>query len=118
MHINAEFAGTRPTDHYPQVALLRVAITPHDLLLSNGSVNENLLAGTVVGTLSATDTPGDVLTYALVDDADGLFAVDPKTGVVVTTRAIDFEASAGFTIMAASSATAPGCSRRRSSPLR
>jgi hypothetical protein len=63
VHINAEFTGTRPTDHDPQLALLRVAITPHDVVLAGGTVAENLPAGTIVGTLSATDTPGDTLTY-------------------------------------------------------
>ena len=76
VHINAEFTGVRPTDHDPQVALLRIATTPHDIVISDASVDENLPAGTVVGTLSATDTPGDVLRFALVDDAGGRFAVD------------------------------------------
>jgi hypothetical protein len=80
VHINAEFTGTRPTDHDPQVALLRIAITPHDIALTGHLVGENLPAGTVVGTLSAVDTAGDVLRFALADDAGGRFAVDAVTG--------------------------------------
>lgn len=99
VHINAQFTGTRPTDHDPQVALLRLGITPHDVVISDASVDENLPAGTVVGTVSATDSAGDTLTYALVDDADGTFAVDPATGVVTTTRPLDHEAVASYTLV-------------------
>jgi VCBS repeat-containing protein len=98
VHINAEFTGARPTDHDPQVALLRIAITPHDVVLTGGTVDENLPAGTIVGTLSATDTPGDTLTYALVDDAGGRFTVDPATGVVRTAQAFNHEETASFTL--------------------
>lgn len=98
VHINAEFTGTRPTDHDPQVALLRVAITPHDVIIDDGLVAENLPAGTIVGTLSATDTPGDTLTYALLDNAGGRFVVDPATGIVRTAVALDYEAATSFTL--------------------
>jgi hypothetical protein len=98
VHLNAEFTGTRPTDHDPQVAMLRVAITPHDVVLAGGRVDENLPAGTVVGTLSATDTPGDALSYALVDDAGGRFVVDARTGVVTTTGPLNFEAGASYAL--------------------
>jgi VCBS repeat-containing protein len=54
--------------------------------------------GSIVGTLSATDTPGDTLTYALVDDAEGRFVVDAATGVVRTAAALDHEAGASFTL--------------------
>lgn len=92
VHINAQVGPAgRPTDHDPQVALLLMGITPHDLTLSNSTVAENQPAGTVVGTLSATDSPTDTLTYALVDDAGGRFTVDPQTGVITTAAAFDFE---------------------------
>lgn len=100
VHINAEFTGTRPTDHDPQVALLRIAITPHDIVLSDGTLDENLPAGTIVGTLSATDTPSDTLTYALVDDAGGRFVVDAATGVVRTAVPLDFESAGTLTLVA------------------
>ena len=100
VHINAEFEGDRPTDHDPQLALLQLGAAPTDLVLDQASVAENLPAGSVVGTLSATDTANDVLTYALVDDADGLFVVDAATGVITTTAALDHEAVAAYDIVA------------------
>ena len=100
VHINAEFTGVRPTDHDPQVALLRIAITPHDIVIDDVSVDENLPAGTVVGTLSASDTAGDTLRFALDDNADGRFAVDAMTGVVTTTVALNHEAAASYAIVA------------------
>ena len=99
VHINAEFTGVRPTDHDPQVALLRMAITPHDIVISDASVDENLPAGAVVGTLTASDTKSDVLRFTLVDNADGRFAVNSATGVVTTTQALNFEAAAQFAIV-------------------
>ena len=60
VHINAEFEGDRPTDHDPQLALLQLGAAPTDLVLDHASVAENLPAGSVVGTLSATDTANDV----------------------------------------------------------
>ncbi|UVO50371.1 Ig-like domain-containing protein [Sphingomonas sp. SUN019] len=95
VHINAQFgAAGRATDHDPQLALLRLGAAPTDVVISNASVAENLAAGAVVGTVSATDTANDTLTYALIDDAGGLFAIDAATGVVTTTGMLDFEALA------------------------
>jgi VCBS repeat-containing protein len=104
VHINAEFsAATRPTDHDPQVALFSIPEpnkAPTNLVLDHQAVDENQAAGTMVGTLSATDKPTDTLTYALADDAGGRFTVDPHTGVVTTTAAFDHEANASFAITA------------------
>jgi Ca2+-binding RTX toxin-like protein len=104
IHINAEFsAATRPTDHDPQVALFYIPAPnapPTNLTLDHQAVDENRAAGTVVGTLSATDRPTDTLTYALTDDAGGRFTVDPHTGVVTTTAAFDHETNASFAITA------------------
>ncbi|MBB3691885.1 Ig-like domain-containing protein [Sphingomonas sp. BK580] len=99
-HLNSQAAGERPTDHDPQVALLFVGAAPSDLTLSHASVAENLAPGTVVGTLSATDTPNDTLHYALIDDAGGRFAVDAGTGVITTTIPLDHEAAASHAIVA------------------
>jgi hypothetical protein len=68
---------------------------PEDLALSASTVRENAAAGTVIGTLSATDGNGDDLTYTLEDDADGLFALVTEDGVtrLVTTAALDHEAA-------------------------
>ncbi|MDV3457874.1 cadherin domain-containing protein [Sphingomonas sp. HF-S4] len=100
VHLNAEFTGSRPTDHDAQVALLRLGAAPKDVALSNASVAENLPAGTAVGTVSATDTPGDKLTYSLVDNAGGLFVIDANTGVITTTAPLNFEAIASYNVVA------------------
>jgi len=98
VHLNSQFGGDRPTDHDPQLSLLYLNAAPTELVLSHASVTENLAAGAVVGTLSASDTAGDTLTYALTDDAGGTFAVDATTGVITTTRALDHEALASYAI--------------------
>ena len=52
--------------------------------LSANAVYENAANGTVVGTVSASDPDaGDTLTYALLDDAGGRFAIDPTTGAIM-----------------------------------
>jgi serralysin len=52
--------------------------------LSASAVLENAAQGTVVGVVAATDPDaGDALTYALVDDAGGRFAIDPASGTIV-----------------------------------
>lgn len=100
VHLNAEFTGERGTDHDSQVALLRLGAAPRDVALSNASVAENLPAGSVVGSVSATDTANDTLTYALVDNAGGLFAIDAVTGVITTTAPLDHEAVAAYAVIA------------------
>ena len=104
VHLNAEFdPATRPTDHDPQVALFDLPPpnqAPTDLMLDHQEVDENQPAGTIVGTLSATDRPTDTLSYALADDAGGRFVVDAQTGVVTTNAAFDHEANASFSITA------------------
>lgn len=74
-------------------------VAPEDLALSANAVLENAAAGTVVGTLSATDGNGDDLTYTL-DDADGLFALVTEDGVtrLVTTGPLDFENAASHEV--------------------
>jgi Ca2+-binding RTX toxin-like protein len=62
--------------------------------LSANSVYENAADGTVVGMVSATDPDaGDTLTYALLDDAGGRFAIDPATGEITVADAslLDYE---------------------------
>ena len=91
VHINTYFGTAQNSDHDPQVARVLLGTRPADLVLSNAAVAENLPAGTVVGTASATDAADDTLTYSLVDDADGLFAIDPATGVITTLAPLDHE---------------------------
>jgi Ca2+-binding RTX toxin-like protein len=69
--------------------------------LAAGPVAEGAAAGTVVGSVVATDPDaGDTLTYALTDDADGRFAIDPATGVITVAEgaSLDYETVAGHSI--------------------
>ena len=67
---------------------------PDDLSLSNASVNENVATGTVVGTVTGTDADaGDTLTYSLVDDAGGRFAIDGGSGELTVAAGLDHEAA-------------------------
>jgi Ca2+-binding RTX toxin-like protein len=71
-----ETAAPTPTTPPPNVA-------PSILEFSGNAVYENAATGVVVGTVSATDPDaGDTLTYALLDDAGGRFAIDPTTGAI------------------------------------
>ena len=69
---------------------------PSTPILSASTVAENAAAGTLVGTLSATDPERGVLTYSLVS-GDG-FAVDPN-GRLTTVRAFDFETTPSAAIV-------------------
>ena len=82
------------------LSVTNVNDAPDDLTLSGGRVAENANVGTVVGTVAAHDDDvGDSLTYALVDDADGRFAIDSATGqiTVAAASALDFEAATSMT---------------------
>ncbi len=63
-------------------------------------VLENAANGTTVGiTGLASDPDGtDVVTYSLDNNAGGRFAIDPNTGVVTISGAIDREAAASYNI--------------------
>jgi len=70
--------------------------------LSASSVYENVADGTVVGTVSATDPDaGDSLTYALLDDAGGRFAIDPTTGEITVADGslLDYETAEQHSIV-------------------
>ncbi|WP_330926715.1 LamG-like jellyroll fold domain-containing protein, partial [Candidatus Sororendozoicomonas aggregata] len=62
-------------------------------------VVENAKVGTLVGKVQATDAEGEALTYSLVDDAGGRFAIDPLTGVITVARAVDYEAAASHALI-------------------
>jgi VCBS repeat-containing protein len=76
---NADFNGTdsftyRASDGQADSAVASVTLTvaavndaPVNLVLSNASVAENSVVGTMVGSFAATDVDGDALTYSLVD---------------------------------------------------
>ena len=81
------------------VAAPKGAITGETL--SGGSVAENAANGTVVGTVTGTDTlSGAVLTYSLLDNAGGRFAIDANTGVITVADGtkLDFEAASSQSV--------------------
>src|SRR5579871_6849148 len=67
---------------------------PVDANNAANSVVENSPGGTTVG-ITAFATGGGAITYSLLDDAGGLFVIDPTTGVVTVANGalIDYEAS-------------------------
>ena len=99
VHINAYFGDLANSDHDPQVARFLLGTAPRDIVLDGSSVDENLPAGTVVGTASATDAAGDELTYSLLDNGGNRFAIDSATGVVTTLVALDHEALASIDLI-------------------
>ncbi|MFN9911928.1 MAG: cadherin repeat domain-containing protein, partial [Pirellulaceae bacterium] len=59
-------------------------------------VAENSANGTIVGTVTGQDVDsGETLTYSLVDDADGRFAINSSTGVITDANStlLNYEAA-------------------------
>jgi len=72
-------------------------------LISGGTVSENAADGTVVAQLLGGDVDaGSVLTYSLLDNAGGRFAIDPVSGVITVANGalLDFESATSHTILA------------------
>lgn len=105
VHINAEqpSGAERSTDHDPIVGRFYIEHpneAPFGLAIDDSHVAENAPAGTLVGTVGADDPdPEDVLSYSLVDDAGGLFAIDSATGELTTTAPLDHEAEASYDLV-------------------
>ncbi len=72
------------------IGVTNVNEKPTDITFTGTSVSENAAAGTVVGTLGGSDPDvGDTLTFSLMDDAGGRFALDGNT--IVVNGALDRE---------------------------
>ena len=70
---------------------------PTDVALAGGTVAENSALGTVMGILSGTDPDvGDLLTFSLVDDAGGRFAISGAS--IVVAGGLDYEAAAAHEV--------------------
>jgi hypothetical protein len=67
---------------------------------SANTVAEDAVVGATVGILADANDPdsGDSVTYALLDDAGGLFSINVSTGVVTVAGALDFETATSHTI--------------------
>ena len=74
---------------------------PTAIELSANSIAEGSTPGTVIGTLSGSDSdPGDRLTYWLVDSADGRFALDGDRLIVIGNLDYDTGQSYDVTVRA------------------
>jgi Ca2+-binding RTX toxin-like protein len=75
---------------------------PQIVELSANTVYEDAANGTTVGTVAATDPDvGDSLTYALLDDAGGRFAIDPDTGEITVADGslLDYDTAAEHSLV-------------------
>jgi len=73
---------------------------PTDIVLAGAAVAENATNGTLIGLLTATDPDtGDTLTFSLLDNAGGRFAIaDGNRLVVADGTLLDFEAAASHPV--------------------
>ncbi len=73
---------------------------PTDLNMSGTAVDENAADGLVVGTLSAIDPDsGETFTYALLDDANGRFAIQGDRIVVADGSLLDYETDTSHSVI-------------------
>jgi VCBS repeat-containing protein len=75
--------------------------SPADINPASNTVQENAVGGTAVGiTASAVDPSGGALTYSLIDNGAGHFAIDAATGVVTVAAGakLDYETAPSYTI--------------------
>ncbi len=86
------------------IEVTNVNEAPDSLILaSGGSVAENAANGTAVAQLAATDPDvGGTLSYSLVDNAGGRFAIDAATGAITVANGalLDFEAATSHSLTA------------------
>ncbi|MCS0417269.1 tandem-95 repeat protein [Vibrio diabolicus] len=64
---------------------------PNDDVYDFGSVNENTVSGSVIGTVVAEDHDNDVLVYRFADGSttSGIFDIDPTSGEISLNKTID-----------------------------
>ncbi|TAN53603.1 MAG: tandem-95 repeat protein, partial [Methylococcaceae bacterium] len=76
---------------------------------ATGSVVENLPAGTVVYTATATDVDaGQTLNYSLSGADAGLFGIGAKTGAVTFKTSADFEKQSSYSLIVTATDDGPG----------
>jgi Ca2+-binding RTX toxin-like protein len=87
-----------PADPSPPPAIVDHA--PDAIAVSGGTIPENSPAGTLVATVTGHDPDGDTLTYALSDDAQGRFVIDPSTGEIVVANGavLDYETQPSYSV--------------------
>ncbi|WP_373275594.1 tandem-95 repeat protein [Vibrio diabolicus] len=64
---------------------------PNDDVYDFGSVNENTVSGSIIGTVVAEDHDNDVLVYRFADGSttNGIFDIDPTSGEISLNKTID-----------------------------
>ncbi len=74
---------------------------------ADNAVSELAQVGSVVGLIaSATDGDrGALVTYELVDNAEGRFAIDASTGVITVAGVLDYETSVSHTVVVRASSS-------------
>ncbi len=81
-------------------SILSRAVLPSPVLdAATLAIDENQPASSLVGLLSPSSSNGS-LNWELVDDAGGLFAIDPTSGEVRTLSSFDFEDQSNYQITA------------------
>src|SRR5262249_3657580 len=94
-----EGASSASTSHDLVVTIASTA--PTGATLSSDTVAENSADGTVIGTVTGIDPEaGDVLSYSLIDDAGGRFAIDAASGelTVADGALLDYESATSHAI--------------------
>lgn len=86
---------------------------------TDNDIDENSASGTVVGRVGPDSPVNFNIRYALIDDADGYFSINPQTGQVFVTPLgasnIDFEAKDSYDIVVRATRTSDG--QFRDTPL-
>ncbi|WP_236344901.1 cadherin domain-containing protein [Paenibacillus plantiphilus] len=85
------------------ITILNGNDTPTDITLSNSTVNENVVGGTAVGTLTSADIDaGETFTYSLVSGIgstdNASFQIDGNTLKTDTNAALNFESKSSYSI--------------------
>ena len=71
-----------------------------DIDNDQNAVDENAAIGALTGLTANANSAGAAgVTYSLIDDADGLFAIDPLTGVVTVAGELDAETTGAHDIV-------------------
>jgi hypothetical protein len=85
-----------PGDYQPGL----VNTAPTDITGGPFSAAENTANGTIIGSVTGQDPQNDTLTYSLVDDAGGRFAIDSITGqlTVANGSLLDFESNTSHSV--------------------
>lgn len=82
---SAVATGTYSTDSGSLIERLFASTehAPDAISVTGGSIAADASPGTLVGVVTGHDPDGDPLTYALTNDANGTFTIDPLSGAIL-----------------------------------